>query len=113
VTVVTPYLHFGVNMGWTHLNDYVRMLPQLGVEILPSTRLERIGGGDAHLRHLFSDAERLEPFDVVVAGVSPTPRDTLAAVAREIAPTTVVGDAVAPRSALEAFREGDRAGRTV
>ena len=39
--------------------------------------------------------------------------DALYAVLRRYAPTKIVGDAVAPRDAMMAFREGDRAGRTI
>ena len=43
----------------------------------------------------------------------PYTRDELYQVCSRHAPTTLVGDAVAPRDAMMAFREGDRAGRTV
>jgi len=54
-----------------------------------------------------------EFFDFIVAGISPKPKDELFDVLSKYAPTTLVGDAVAPRDAMMAFREGDRAGRTV
>ena len=53
------------------------------------------------------------PCDCVVAGVLPQARADLFTTLSRHAPVKLVGDALAPRSALEAFREGDRAGRTV
>ena len=39
VTVATPYLHFGANMGFTHLLDYLHLLPKWGIKVLPQTVL--------------------------------------------------------------------------
>jgi hypothetical protein len=51
-------------------------------------------------------------FDFVVAGVAGRSDTSLAAAAeRSGARLIVAGDAVAPRTALQAFREGDDAGR--
>lgn len=113
VTVATPHLYFGVNMGQTHLNDYLRLLPKLGIDVLPTTRVDRISQGRVHLKHAFSGEETAEFFDFIVAGISPKPRNSLYEVLSQYAPTKMVGDAVAPRSALEAFREGDRVGRSI
>jgi 2,4-dienoyl-CoA reductase-like NADH-dependent reductase (Old Yellow Enzyme family) len=113
VTIATPAPSFGSNMGFTHLDDYRRVMPELGIRLLPSTILEQVSQGRAHLKNHVSGEEIQEFFDFVVAGVSPQPRDSLYEMLSKYAPTTLVGDAVAPRSALEAFREGDRAGRTV
>lgn len=116
VTVSTPFLHFGMGMGTgrsTHLNDYLRLLPTLGVEVLPSTRLTRIAEGRVHLDDVYSGRSLAETYDFVVAGVSPKPQDGLYPLLRQTVPTVLVGDAVAPRTALEAIREGDRAGRAV
>ena len=65
------------------------------------------------MRNRVSGEEIEEFFDFIVAGVPPKPRDSLFAVCSRYAPTKLVGDAVAPRDAMMAFREGDRAGRTV
>jgi len=113
VTVVTPHLHFGVNVGPSHLVEYLGSLPKLGVEILPTTTLARIADGRAHLRNSLTQAETVAAFDFVVAGSSPQPRYELFEALSKIAPTRTAGDMVAPRSALEAFREGDRCGRTI
>ena len=53
------------------------------------------------------------PCDFIVAAAHPRPRNELYDTFRKYAPVKTAGDVIAPRSALEAFREGDRAGRTV
>ena len=68
--------------------------------------------GEAGTQHIHSREMRMRPFDLVVAGV-PGRSDTslAAAVERAGARLLVAGDAVAPRTAMHAFREGDDAGR--
>ena len=112
VTVATPHLHVGANLGFTHLADYTgRLLPQWGVEVRPLTALVRIANGQAILRS--AGQETGQAFDFIVALAPPHPRDEFQAAFRRAAPTRAAGDVVAPRSAMEAFREGDRAGRTL
>jgi 2,4-dienoyl-CoA reductase-like NADH-dependent reductase (Old Yellow Enzyme family) len=113
VTVATPYLYFGVNVGASHQYEYMESLPKLGIEVLTSTKVARVRDGEAHLRHGFSGEVSPRPFDFIVAGSAPKPRDELLAAFSRYAPTKTAGDMVAPRSALEAYREGDRCGRTV
>lgn len=113
VTVVTPFLHFGVNMGKTHLAEYLKLLPKWSVKVLPSTVASRIHSGNAYLKNVYSGQESGESFDFIVSGAHPKPRNELFEMLCKHAPTTAVGDVVAPRSALEAFREGDRIGRTI
>ncbi len=113
VTLVTPFATFGANIGFTHLAYYRPRLHQWGVDLRVSTSLAKIADGQAHLRDGFSGEEDVKPFDLVVTGIHPRPRTDQRELFERFAPTQVVGDARAPRSALEAFREGDRAGRTV
>jgi len=113
VVVATPFLHFGANMGFTHLLDYHKLLPQWGVDVRPQYVLASIADGVVNLMHAFSGAITPTPADLVVAGIHPKPNTQLHEVLRRHAPVTLVGDAMAPRSALEAIREGDRAGRTL
>jgi hypothetical protein len=113
VTVVTPFLHFGVNLGFTHLNDLLTLLPELGCELSASTVIEAIKDGKAHCRHVFSQQTCIEEFDFIVAGVPPRSNKGLHEVLAKRVPVFLAGDVVAPRSALEAFHEGDRIGRTV
>lgn len=113
VTVATPFLFFGANLGKTHQTEYFKLLPQWGVKVLASTVVSAVQEGTAQLRHLHDSSTQALEVDAIVAGGHPLPCNQLQSVLRAYAPVTVVGDAVAPRSALEAFREGDRAGRTL
>jgi 2,4-dienoyl-CoA reductase-like NADH-dependent reductase (Old Yellow Enzyme family) len=113
VTVATPYLQFGVNTGFTHLLYYLKEFPALGVDLRTSTAPVRIADGKITLREVFSNREAAFECDFIVAGTHPIPCLDLYEALRKYAPTTIVGDVVAPRSAMEAFREGDRAGRTI
>lgn len=111
--VVTPFLHFGANMGFTNLNDYLNLLPKLGCELLPSTVVEGIEDGQVTIKHVYTGQRQQRAFDFIVAGVAPRPRDEMRETFSGYAKVVTVGDVVAPRSAMEAFREGDRAGRTI
>lgn len=113
VTVATPYLHFGANMGFTHLLDYLQLLPKWGVKVLSQTTLGGIAGGAARLVNVFSGSAETAPFDFIVVGAHPKPEKSLYEPLKAHARVIVIGDALAPRSALEAFREGDRIGRTL
>jgi hypothetical protein len=111
--VATPYLHFGANMGFTHLLDYMGLLPKWGVDVKAQHVIASISEGRVNLRNVFSGAITPVESDFVVAGIHPKPNKELYDVLRAYAPVQMVGDVVAPRSALEAFREGDRAARTL
>jgi len=114
VTYATPAPVFGRNLGISHADDFSRtVIRELEIRLLPSTRLTQVSQGRGHLMNQVSGEETEEFFDFIVAGVPPQPKDDLFSVLRKLAPTQIVGDAVAPRDAMMAFREGDRAGRTV
>jgi 2,4-dienoyl-CoA reductase-like NADH-dependent reductase (Old Yellow Enzyme family)/thioredoxin reductase len=113
VTVVTPFMQFGPNIGFTHLADLLGTLPGLGCVLEPSTTLKSIEAGHASTRHAFSGTVQNRRFDFIVAGVHPQARTELYETLHAESRVLLAGDAVAPRSALEAFREGDRAGRTI
>lgn len=113
VTVATPHMHFGANVGPSHLTEYLQAWPRLGVEILPMTRLEKVHQGRVTLRS-GAHVDPLERgYDLIVAGSSPRPRTDLRDALDGVVPLMTAGDMVAPRSAMEAIREGDRCGRTV
>lgn len=114
VTIATASPQYGFACGFTHLKELLERLPRLGVRLDTSTVLVGIAGGRAKLRHLYSGDERDLDVDVVVGGVASFADDSLARAARAARiPVLVAGDAVAPRTALHAFREGDDAGRAV
>lgn len=111
--VATPFLHFGANMGFTHLVDYMGLLPKWGVDVRAQHMIASIEDGKVNLVHVFSGDVTSVEADFVVAGVHPKPNKEMYDLLRSYAPVKMVGDVVAPRSALEAFREGDRVARTL
>lgn len=113
ITVVTPFLQFGANLGFTLLSDYLGLLPQWGVRVIPQARFLRIADGAVHIINGATGAEEAIACDFAVAGIPPSPVDELQETCARHAATKVIGDAYAPRSALEAIREGDRIGRTL
>ncbi len=114
LTLVTPYLSVGPNLGFTHLADVVGRLARLGASLEASTAFAGIAARQALTRHLYTRELRSRPFAVVVAGVHGRSDTSLAAVVEQAGVRLLVaGDAVAPRTALHAFREGDDVGRAV
>lgn len=113
VTVITPFLHFGANLGFTHLADYLRLLPEWGVRVMPQSSAVAVEDGALRVLDGTTGKEERLVCDFIVAGVPPEPMNDLVGVCERHAPTRLVGDVHAPRSALEAIREGDRAARTL
>ena len=112
ITYSTP-ASFGANLGFTHVIDLMSRLPGQGVELLDGTTLQSVRDGIATIRTNLTGRTQDVECDYVIAGVHPTPMTDLYEVGRKYCNVTMVGDVVAPRTALEAFREGDRAGRTI
>ena len=112
ITIATPFMSYGPHLGFTHVNDILRRLYGLGCTFEPSTVFGGTAAGEAVTRHIHTRRVQERRFDAIVAGV-PGRSDTSlgAAVERTGARLLVAGDAVAPRTALHAFREGDDAGR--
>lgn len=81
--------------------------------MLASTILKSVRNGVAELQHVYSGAVTTAEFDLIVAAIHPTPNKLLYEAASKACRVIMAGDVVAPRSAMEAFREGDRAGREV
>ena len=112
VTIVTPSLSPCPYVGFTHLNDVLRRLYGLGAAIETSTIFGGTADGEALTQHVHTKQAQWRRFDAVVAGVQGRSDTSLAAAAeRAGARLILAGDAVAPRTALHAFREGDDAGR--
>jgi len=113
LTVVTQFLHYGANLGFTMLDDYLRLLPKWGVRVLTMSRCTNLTDGHAHVTIGSTGQQERIACDFVVAGVPPAPVDDLNEMCGRYASTKVVGDAYAPRSAMEAIREADRAARLI
>jgi NADPH-dependent 2,4-dienoyl-CoA reductase/sulfur reductase-like enzyme len=111
VTIVTPFLNYGPGIGFTHMVDLMPVLLEHRCTFRNASKVTGIRDGAVAVRNAFTGETLSEPFDLVVAGVHPQPNtalyDVLAARCRVI----MAGDVVAPRCAMEAYREGDRAAR--
>jgi 2,4-dienoyl-CoA reductase-like NADH-dependent reductase (Old Yellow Enzyme family) len=114
VTVISPMQSVGAHIGFTMIKDQLQRLYAAGCTLEPSTALMGIESGEAATRHVHSGQVTTRRFDAIVAGVGGEPELTLyePAVATG-AEVLLAGDSVAPRTALHAFREGDRAGRSI
>jgi hypothetical protein len=112
VTIATPFLSVGPYLGFTHVNDVLQRLHRLGCALEASIIFGGTAEGEAYTRHVHSHEVRQRQFDTIVAAVPGRSDTRLAAtVERAGKRLLVAGDAVAPRTALHAFREGDDAGR--
>jgi hypothetical protein len=96
------------------VNDVLRRFHALGVAMEPSTVFGGAAGGEALTQQIHSKEHRWRRFDAIVA-CAPGRSETALADLAEAAgiPFTLAGDAVAPRTAMHAFREGDDAGRAL
>ena len=112
VTLITPFPQYGPSIGFTHSADLLGSLQKLSCAIETTTQLIAIAEGKAETRHPFTGMQS-RSFDFIVAGGHAHPQSHLYHEIAKQYPVTQVGDAVAPRTAMEAFREGDRAGRTL
>ncbi len=113
ITIVTPYASSVVNTGTSHAIFYSAEFPRCGIETLGGHMPVSISNGSLTVRQGITGRETTLPCDFIVSAVHPKPRNQLLEMLKRYAPVNTAGDVVAPRSALEAFREGDRAGRTV
>jgi hypothetical protein len=104
---------FGANIGFTHLDDLMNVFREFACDIQASARLEKIEGKNASIRQSISGKVQTREFDFIVAGTHPRPQTGLFDATSKHCEVVMAGDVVAPRSALEAFREGDRAGRQI
>jgi 2,4-dienoyl-CoA reductase-like NADH-dependent reductase (Old Yellow Enzyme family)/thioredoxin reductase len=112
VTIVTPMPQLGPKLGFTHVRAQLRRLHAAGCVVQTSTRFVGLADGVATIRHVHSGASMDVPVDAVVAAVprhaNMDLRDGLVAAGVDV---HLVGDAVAPRTAMHAFRDGDDVGR--
>lgn len=116
VTLATPGPVVGAKVGFTHVKAQRRGLLEAGVDVRVSTVLVGIHDGVAQLRQVLTGATDDLAIGVVVAAVPRLAADGLVDELAQTAPdleVLVAGDAVAPRTAMHAFREGDDAGRAI
>jgi NADPH-dependent 2,4-dienoyl-CoA reductase/sulfur reductase-like enzyme len=114
LTIATPLATVGAHVGFTLIRDQLVALYEAGCRLEPSTALVGADRGEVLTRHVHTGALTRRRFDAIVAGVPGIPELGLRAAAEARAPQVLVaGDAVAPRTALHAFREGDAAGRAI
>jgi 2,4-dienoyl-CoA reductase-like NADH-dependent reductase (Old Yellow Enzyme family) len=112
VTMLTPMTQIGAYIGFTRLREHLLRLYAAGCELEASTQLTGIDRGHALTRHVHSRRRGAVEADLIVASVPGEPDLSLRPSAIEVgARVLLAGDAMAPRTALHAFREGDAAGR--
>jgi hypothetical protein len=117
VEIATTHPAFGDLIDATQLPFVLQRLARDGVRLTPNVTGVASEPGVVTLRHLYSeqDEQRDGIAIVVIAGRRKsltTLRDELAAAAPDL-PVVVVGDALSPRTLLDATSEGARAGATV
>jgi hypothetical protein len=118
VEIATTHPAVGDLIDATQLPFVLQRLTRDGVRLTPNLEgLSSSADGVVTLRHLYTEQEerREGVAFIVIAGRRRglnTLRDELAAEAPDL-PVTVVGDALAPRTLLDATAEGARAGATM
>ena len=116
VTVVTSKLHAASLLDNASMINTLRRLGEKQVKVEAQLAVLEIRGGEVHARHIFTGETRIFTCDAVVAAVSNVADDALAqqvAAARAKGTTCLVGDCQAPRTMLDAIRDGRMAGRAV
>jgi 2,4-dienoyl-CoA reductase-like NADH-dependent reductase (Old Yellow Enzyme family)/thioredoxin reductase len=114
VSVLTPKLHLGSNLDQATMMTTLQRLAGKGIVLTANSAVVEIADGVVRVRDTLSGAERDESTDVVVAAVGNRANNDLAralAGMRGAPAVDVIGDAAAPRTILEAVREGRAAGR--
>jgi len=114
VTIVTPFPSVGPNIGFTHIRGHLERLHAGGVTMHTSSVVTGYEDEQVTGRHVYSREALAIPADLVVVGGMKQPRLELRREAERLGiDIHVAGDAVAARTALHAFREGDNVGRAV
>ncbi|MGI9622020.1 MAG: FAD-dependent oxidoreductase, partial [Acidimicrobiales bacterium] len=115
VTIATPKLYFGSGLDMATMTTAIRRLATMGASLCANSLVTGIADGAVHIQDTMTGEARTEPADAVVAAVGNRAVDALAHSLEANARLEVhlVGDAAAPRTILEAVREGRTAGRAV
>ena len=111
VTVVTPRLHAGAGLDDATLTRTLRRLGGLGVMVLSATVALAVEHDGVLVRHAFDGSRQRLPATVVVAAIGGVADDALVRALADLpCEVRAVGDCVAPRTALEAVRDGHLVG---
>ncbi len=116
VTIVTAKLHAASLLDNASMTNTLRRLAQLRVRIEAQVAALEIRAGEVRLRHIFTGDESGIAADCVVAATGNIAYDGLARELGDkvgIAPVVLIGDCQAPRTMLDAIREGRMVGRAV
>lgn len=115
VSILSPKLYLCSLLDQATMTTTLRRLAGKEVGMVPNSLVLEISDGSLRVRDTLSGVERTVQADAVVAAVGNRAVDELAnaiAVADPTVPLHVIGDAAAPRTILEAVREGRTAGRS-
>jgi 2,4-dienoyl-CoA reductase-like NADH-dependent reductase (Old Yellow Enzyme family)/thioredoxin reductase len=113
VTLITSYPTVGPHLQ-AHAHYVIPRLRAAGVELSPATAAVEIGERQIRLSNLNSGAEWVRPVDAVVVATMRLPVDGLVpALKGRVDHVYQVGDALAPRSLMEATYEGHRFARLI
>lgn len=112
VTFVTPFPSFGPRIGFTHHYD-LRAILSAGCTVITGSDVKGTADGSTYV--IGGQAESLAiTADAVVAVTPPVPNLTLVSTLEACdTPYRVIGDALAPRGATVAFRDGYEAARAI
>ena len=116
VMIVTPKLFVGSLLVQATMVRTLRRLASKGVQMVPNSTAVKISDGLLHIQDTLSGQMRTEKPDVIIAAVG---NQVVDALAKELTEdfhhlnVHVIGDASAPRTILEAIREGRITGRSV
>ncbi len=116
VMIVTPKLFVGSLLDQATMVRTLRRLASKGVQMVPNSTAVKISDGLLHIQDTLSGQMRTEKPDVIIAAVG---NQVVDALAKELTEdfhhlnVHVIGDASAPRTILEAIREGRITGRSV
>ena len=74
VTVVTPYLHFGPHVGFTHRKDFLEKVYGSGSRVETSSIFTGLADGEVTWRHVYARVDQTLPFDAPARRCAPNPR---------------------------------------
>jgi 2,4-dienoyl-CoA reductase-like NADH-dependent reductase (Old Yellow Enzyme family) len=109
VTIVTPLPMVGGDLDGTTFLTLYGELSQRGVHFLTDHVATGLEGTMLSTINVYSSAPTTFPVDLVVSAAPRSPAGAVLAAELSDVPTITVGDALAPRSAPEAIREGQQA----